>query len=460
MKIKGFKKVGLIFFSIVLLFSLNGASCLGSKTTGSGQNKEATLTVWRLFDDKEVFDPIIKSYNSIKGNEKINIVYVKKDYNEYITDTVNALAAGKGPDIWMIRNDWVNKQVDKLVPAPEATITLDNYTKQFPDIAINDNVINNQIYGLPYSIDTLVLYINKDIFQSKLTELSIQNRNADMQFLINKPNNWEEFTKTVQLLTNKNGNSIERAGVALGTTNNVERSTDIITAMMLQTGTKMISDDKQSATFNLPVVKSTGGQTYSGIEALNLYKSFADPASDNYTWNNSMPDSVEAFMQGKSAMLIHYGYIRSTFEQKAPKLNYDVIPLPQIKDATNAIDFASYWVETVTNNSKNPNIAWDFIKFINNSFASSYQQATNRPPNIKPNTNSIPIVKNRTLYASTVFNFQLASAQNWYKGYYPEKVDDVFKTILENVTEKGQDPQHSIDKAASDVTTLLLKKPY
>lgn len=453
------KKIGLIFLSIVLLFSLTGVSC-GSGSKSVSKNREATLTVWRLFDDKEVFDPIVKAYNGISGNEKINVVYIKKDYNEYVTDTVNAIAAGKGPDIWMIRNDWVTKQADKLIPAPTTIVTLDDYKKQFPDIAINDNVIDGKIYGLPLSIDTLVLYLNKDIFQAKVSELAQQEKESDMQLLISKPANWEEFTKTVQLLTKKNGNDIEQAGVALGTANNIDRLTDIITAMMLQTGTKMVSDNKQSATFNLPIVKSTGGQTYSGIEALNLYKSFADLSSSNYTWNSSMPNSVEAFMQGKTAMLIDYGFVRSTFKQKVPNLNYDVVPLPQIKDAATAVDFPSYWVETVTNNCKNPDIAWDFIKFVNDNLATTYQQATNRPSNNRINTNSIPIVKNRVLYASTVFDFQLASAQDWYKGYYPEKVDEVFKTMLENITEKGQDAQHSIDKAASDVTTLLLKKPY
>lgn len=455
-------KLALIFLTLSLILTTTGAGCnIFNRNTTSNNNPEVTLTVWRLFDDQEIIDPIIKSYiESKKSKYNLHINYVKKDYNEYIQDTTNALAAGQGPDIWMIRNDWVAKHYDKLIPAPTSLITVDKYKEKYPDIAVNNNIIDEKIYGLPLSIDTLVLYINSDIFQSKISELNKQNNYDDAQILTNKPSNWEELIKTSQLLTIKNKDNIERAGIALGTTSNVARSTDIITALMLQNQTKMIQDDKLSATFNQPIIKSTGEQFYSAKSALEFYKSFSDPSSTNYSWNASMPDSLQAFMEGKTAMMINFGYVRSDLKQQVPNLNYDTIPLPQIKDALEAIDYASYWTETVTNNSKNPELAWDFVQFMNGNFASSYQQATDRPPAQLSSSTIIPIVKNRMMNKSSVFTFQLASAQDWHKGYYPEKVDDVFVQLLQNTMEGNQDIQRSLDKASADVTELLRKKPY
>ncbi|MCL5795700.1 MAG: extracellular solute-binding protein [Patescibacteria group bacterium] len=453
---KKFKALVLTLLAIFILTTFSGCSLFPGSQTASGPKQ--TITIWQLFDNKEVFDPIIQDYISNKKSEiNVDVVYIKKDYNEYINETVNALAAGKGPDIWMIRNDWMPREYDKLKPMPDTLMTVEQYKQKYPDVAVNDNVIDGKIYGIPWSIDTLVLYYNTNIFQKTRDEL-INNKSllSTDSALIDGPLDWEEFIKDIKLLTIKNGNTISRAGAALGTSKNVDRSEDILSALMLQNSTKMVSDDKKSATFNLPISKQSGEPYYAGTKALEFYTAFSNPTKEAYTWNDSMPNSVQAFIDGKVAMMINYGYIRDTLYNQAPTLKYDIAPLPQIKDATTAVDYASYWVETVTNNSKNPALAWDFINYVSKNKTQNYSQSTKRPLPFRPDTGFVPTTKDRVKQKNSVFLFQLTSAQDWYKGQYPQNVDTIFQQMITNVV-GGQPLQNTIDAAASDVTTLLRK---
>lgn len=446
--------IGLLF--IFLSSSFAGCTLFGGSQTASGPKQ--TITIWQLFDNKEVFEPIIRDYIASKQLDvNVDVVYLKKDYNEYVEETVNALAAGKGPDIWMIRNDWMPREYDKLKPMPDTLMTVDQYKQKFPNVAVNDNIIDGKIYGVPWSIDTLALYYNTDIFQKTRDEL-LANKTlvSTDKTLIDGPLDWEEFIKDVKFLTVKNGNTITRAGAALGTSKNVDKSEDILSALMLQNSTKMVSDDKKSATFNLPITKQSGEPYYAGTKALEFYAAFSNPTKEAYTWNDSMPNSVQAFIDGKAAMLIHYGYIRDTLYNQAPTLKYDVVPLPQIKDAVTPVDYASYWVETVTNNSKNPELAWDFINYVSKNKIQNYSQSTKRPLPSRPDQGTVPATKDRVKQKSGVFVFQLSSAQDWYKGQYPQKVDLIFQQMISNVV-AGQPLQNTIDAASSDVTTLLRK---
>jgi ABC-type glycerol-3-phosphate transport system substrate-binding protein len=125
--LKKFVTVG-IFIS--LIFSLTGASCFNNGNNSNTQ--QITLTVWRLYDDQAVFDPIIRNYQTTHPNIRIN--YVKMDINEYELKTSEALAAGNGPDIWMIRNDWMPRHNDKLVPLPDKTLSKNDKNKSDIDI--------------------------------------------------------------------------------------------------------------------------------------------------------------------------------------------------------------------------------------------------------------------------------------------------------------------------------------
>jgi len=451
----------IIIFSLVAVFLItNGAACSCSPNAQQVKQK-ITLTMWGVFDDETVFKPMIDLYQSLNPNVTIN--YVKKDYNEYIQQSVDAIAAGKGPDIWMLRNDWVFEQSDKLKTMTpglfkksdqDTRTDIQIYKDMFPNIAVQDNIINDQIYGIPLSIDTLAVYYNKQHFNEVQNNLYSQNKSSDALLFNYSPNTWEDFMKMSQMLTKKDANgNITRSGAALGTASNISNASDIAAALMIQNNTEMTSADRLTATFNLPISKQTGELVYPGTEALKFYTSFSDQKFGNYMWNNSLENSILAFEKGTASMMISYGYTRKRLSQEAPQLQYGIGPFPQINGATTSSDFASYYSVTVTNNSKYPVSSWSFIKFLYENI-DTYLSATQRPSPKRISDISIPLTKERSTLGGNPFSYQIMSAKYWYKGKYPIKVDNAFFQMIDNVSTKGEDSQKAIDAAAVIVTEL------
>ncbi len=97
----------------------------------------------------------------------------------YKEDLLEAFATGKGPDIFMVRNAWRESFENKTAPAPQVVISEKEYRDALVDVAATDFLNkDNQIYGIPLSVDSLALYYtgNKELGGQILTELLKDSR--------------------------------------------------------------------------------------------------------------------------------------------------------------------------------------------------------------------------------------------------------------------------------------------
>src|SRR6185369_16413812 len=108
---------------------------------------------------------------------------------------------------------------------------------------------------------------------------------------------------------------------AIGTAKNINRSTDILALLMLQSGTQMTSQGNTSATFSRPVNNQSVGES-----ALQYYTDFANPSKQLYTWNDSQHYSIDAFQEGKVAMMFNYSHTTDVLRAKSSRLNFAVAP--------------------------------------------------------------------------------------------------------------------------------------
>lgn len=430
--------VFVLFLIVVIVIAVSS----GSKKSNTTQS----LTFWQYSDENTAYDNMISDF---ERENKIKVNIVKKDLNGYLEEALNQIAAGKGPDVWEVPNDWMVTYKDKMVPMTKDMLGKKNktdaevYQDKYPDVVSQDNVFDSKIYGIPLSIDTLSLYYNQDIFNNTLSDYRKAHQDEDIEgvrrILTDGPKNWDEFVVASRLTTKKSGSDITQSGVAFGTPETPE-SVDVLTALMLQNGVKMTSDDNSIAQFHTQQ-NVFSGESFPGTKALEFFTSFANQNNENYTWNNALGDGVRAFADGKAAMLIGYPSAKSDITRINSKLQYNTINLPQIKETKNLVNFASYPVYTVTKATKSSELAWKFVsKFANQLNVNYFMQSTKKTPALK---------------TSVEENAPVLTAQNWYKPD-PEKTDSVFNDMIKQVND-GKNAQTAIENAASQVTTLLEK---
>lgn len=372
------KKKIAIFITVVVISSLV-AGCFGQKeNTGP-----VDLTMYGL-DDSDVMEPIIQKYQ-----EKYSAVRIK--YKKFADPAafedllVNEIAEGEGPDIFYLHNTWLPRHIKKIVPLQSETLIPEKFTEIFANVSKKDFVQpdpkdgTDKIYALPLYVDTLALYYNKKDFEQKFPERG-------------KPaGSWQVFQNEASQLRvqESDTNALSRGAIALGRADNIRLTADILYNFFLQ-GEVSFYDDA------FKKVSLSGGAS----KYFDYFLSFADSKNKNFSWNfelappsaNSLGE-VEAFLSGKTSSILAYSdlYPRLETELKNVKTkagstislsDIGVMPVPQF--AENEADykvFANYYGLAVSRNSKNPTVAWDFIKFFTTSpqNAGGYHSKTKRP---------------------------------------------------------------------------------
>lgn len=402
-----------------------------------------TLNIWGIYDEPEVFDEIIAFYK--ESHRNCEIKYFKKDYLEYEKELVNALASRSGPDIFYFHNTWLPKHKDLIYPMPQIIpgkekdfkfMTPYELKTNFVDVVSQDFVEDDKIYALPLYVDTLAVYWNKSIFNKEK--------------IPQPPQTWEEFLEVVPKLSKVNDKGdIIQAGAALGTANNINRSTDILSALMLQSGTEIIDKEHQKVVFKNRVKIETE-EISPGARALEFYTDFANPLKKVYTWNKDMHYSLDSFYEEKTAMMINYSHHIPTIKKKSPRLDFSISPLPQPKGIAVPVNYPNYWGATVAAASEHPEESWDFLMYLSQADnMKKYIKAAGHPTARR----DLSLWQKADNPELSVFLDQALSARSWYQ---PDNlaVDRIFGDMIESVVE-GKDIEKALNYAVEQLTLFL-----
>ncbi|MBI4225945.1 extracellular solute-binding protein [Candidatus Roizmanbacteria bacterium] len=314
---------GAIFFLLVLLFFLR--IIFG----GKGPSKEVKLTYWGLWEEKEVFTPVIEDYQ--RKNPGVKIDYQKMSPQDYRDKLLARSKNGQGPDIFRFHNTWLPEIKDVVTSIPENIMSNSDFEKTFYKIHQSDLKNGNFYYGLPLYLDGLVLVYNDSLFKKA--------------GIAAPPSTWDELTDTVVRLTVKDTNGqLVTAGIALGLASNVDHFSEILGLMIVQNGGSLKTLDQPEA-----------------AGALESYRRFAEPP--NNFWDDSMPNSLTAFIQEKVAMVFVPTWEILLIKNANPDLQLKAVPLPTVPGGS-PVSIANYWVEGVSRYSKNQLEAWKFLRFL------------------------------------------------------------------------------------------------
>lgn len=425
--------LGIIAAIILILVGIFAGVLPGLKTK-TAPPPQMNLVIWGVNDENNAFENNLFAYSKIHPN--ISITYKKMDASTYEQDLVNAMAAGNGPDIFMVNNSWIPKHFDIMYPIPSAQLSLTQLRDLFPSVVEEDFVWKNSIYALPLYIDSLALFYNQDLFDNYAIALP--------------PKDWLAFQNLIPKLRqlDSNGNLV-RAGAAIGGSEvSMHNAADILSLLMLQAGAQMTNKDFTQATF---VSSVQSGQP--GIQSVNFYTSFADPTSLYYTWNDSMPYSTDAFAQGKTAMIFEYASQIDALKAKNPLLRIGISPMPQPTGGQQAVNYANYEGLAVSKYTKYPDWVWDVVSYLttDTTAATNYLEATNHPPALRT------LIKQYSDDPDIgVFAKQALTAESWLKPD-PEQTRQIFSQLIQAVVSKKLDTYQALSQAERSVSDLIQK---
>jgi len=312
---------------------------LGFKLFGNSQNKTTateeptTITYWGLWENPSIIKPVVEAFEKENPDIKVNYeMQVSTDYQDRLQTTITSQ---KTPDIVRIHSTWLPLFYQNLLPAPANTVsTTEIETNFYP--AVKQLIINNQIYGIPLTMESIALFVNTQMFEAAS---------------LSTPKTWEDVQSAAKtlLITDKLSGKITRAGIALGTTTNVDFWPDIISLMLLQGGANLLSPTASQLTGTLKYYT----QFSKGIDAV---------------WNNTLPSSTLAFATEKVAMILAPSWKAVDIQTINPNLSWKTIPAPQLPDVE-PVNWTSYWFEAVPKNSQHSQEAWRFLTYLSSAKA-------------------------------------------------------------------------------------------
>lgn len=325
------------FAAILACAGLLAASC-GTNTGGSASGGAAsqappvssaavsgTLTVWAMGNEGVKLKVLADGFMADNPGVTVNVTPV--DWGQAVAKLQTAIAGNQTPDVSQMGTDMMGQFAAtgalEAVPANFAPDT-------FFESAWNTNVVDGVVSGVPWYVETRLLYYRTDI--------------AEKAGITAPPATWEELTAMAKAMQDKGG---AEWGLSLGTKNWQEY---------------------------LPFLWSNGGDVMDAegnfqlnsaqaVEALTYYKSFFEEGLSP----KSVPEGFDitpAFVAGTHPMFFSGPWHLALIKEAGGagfEANWTIAPMPTKVSATSFVGGSNL---VVYKNSENKDAAWAFVQYL------------------------------------------------------------------------------------------------
>jgi multiple sugar transport system substrate-binding protein len=329
-----------------------------------------TITFWGRSVDESVMNEVIKEFEL--KNPLIKVKYEKQtptQYKERLAARLNLKNPANLPDVMEIDEAWVDEFTANLLP-----FNGQNFLSNYSSIAVNNNKVGEVIYGMPYRFDSLALVYNKQyIDELGLSETDFTK--LDWSSLVNRAQKLTK-TQTVKLDTNRERIDIKRAGIAIGSPVTVKNATNILELLLLQNDANIYNPTTKQ--FKLD-------QKFT--EVITFYTNFAK----DRIWEDALGNDIEAFANGKVAMVLASSADIDTIKSKNPTLQFGTVMAPRISSIKNISISTSVAAPAV---GTNPTQVVKFLDFLSRPEIGTYifenQKSSTFVPSQQKSLNDIP----------------------------------------------------------------------
>ena len=301
-----------------------------------------TLTVWAMGNEGVKLKTLADAFVAEHPGVTVNVTPV--DWGQAVAKIQTAIAGKQTPDVSQMGTDMMGQfaATGALEPVPA------NFdASAFFESAWNTNIVDGTVYGVPWYVETRLLYYRTDI--------------AEKAGITAAPATWDDLTAMAKALQDKGG---AKWGISLGTKNWQE-----YLPFLWSNGGDVV-DESGAYTLNSP----------QAVEALTYYQAFfTDKLSPA-----SVPEGFDitpAFVSGTHPMFFsgpwHLGLIKDAggagFEDK-----WAIAPMPKKVSSTSFLGGSNV---VVYKNSPNKDLAWAFVQYLADpaTQVAWYQEVTDLP---------------------------------------------------------------------------------
>ncbi|MEZ4104490.1 MAG: extracellular solute-binding protein [Candidatus Paceibacterota bacterium] len=416
----------LMIAALVLLNTYESPSC---EEDGTCLDLKGGVSIWGTLSDDVFSSMMIDLREDNESFRTVSYRYIPpEDFDKVLVD---ALADQTPPDLLFMSHERLVKHRSRLQP-----ISYDSFPERdFRNLYIDGASIfalQDGVYAFPVMVDPLVMYWNRDIL-------------SDNGFLT-PPKNWEELVSSMApLITIRDFNRrIQLSTLAMGEYVNVKNAFPILSTLLLQAGSPMVSESKnneymvklnESNSVKIPLTKT-----------LDFYTSFSNVNNSLYSWNRTLGLDQDVFLREDLAFYFGYGSEARGLEEKNPNLSFDIAEVPQGENSTNKRVYGNFYGFFIPKSANNKQGAYQVMSEIGSQnrakvLADGYNMAPVHRSSLSLGSND---VYGRIIYLSAY------NTRAWLNPDL-EQTDDILSRALEDISANRQDTT----RTANDVVGRL-----
>ena len=323
--------------------SASSEATTSAESTASGNGSKTVIEYWHCNAENQgglTVDELVKNFN--ENNDHIEVVakYNPDMYKglmqnlqaEAATDNTPALVQIGWAFLDYFSNNFSYTSPQEIIDqydASDKTFLTDNFLPNVLDLAVNSDGVQ---VGIPYSLSSPVLYINRDL----LKEAGLSEEG---------PKTWEEvdsFARTVQEKTGKYGFYMQEPADFWAQQGLIESNN---TSMLTKT-----ADGKIQASFASP----------EGIQAMQMV---ADLIKDGAALHVSWDEGCQSFIDGNCAML-YTTIARRASVQKSAQFDVATVKSPTWGSSPRKVPAGGCFLAITAQTDEQKEAAWEFEKYL------------------------------------------------------------------------------------------------
>ncbi|KOV78498.1 sugar ABC transporter substrate-binding protein [Nocardia sp. NRRL S-836] len=376
-----------------------------------------TVTVWAMGAEGEKLPALAEEFE--KANPGVDVQVTAIPWDAAHNKFTSAIAAGQAPDAAMVGSTWMGEFAG--MNALDATPSSIDKSAFF-DGAQRTTEVGGTSYGIPWYVETRLVYYRKDLAKTAGYETP--------------PKDWQGLKDMAKAMQTKAG-----AKFGIGLQAGGTGSWQSLLPFAWSNGAQLTKDNGAAYNFDSPEMRET----------LQYYGSFFNEGiADREA--PAQPTTEPDFVSGRVPMFISGPWMMSAVEKLGGadfKDRYDVMPMPTKKTSSSFVGGSNFVVFKETDNRDS---AWKFVRWLADpqTQVKWYQRSTDLP-SVKSAWQDPALTADTKL---ATFGRQLDTAQSPPTFATWEQAITALDTEVEKVARSGADPAAALKAAQASAESI------